>query len=286
MVLPSIPFATYKRHSTGLSGGTTASTYGTAVTEVIPTWAKGILGVAVVGVDETTTAAEGKSSLMRINIKSLGISNSVYSVGPYVTSGPATNNDGQPDVIEFLPLDIACKGGEEISLDFAPAGTSTGAVLYEVSWLLTNDPLNLPKTFKLGAMFGKHLPFRDGNVSNAAQTTTTRTSLTAIKADPIEAICGVKGIITKTGAITTAEEGIGIFEFDTSLVPELVIPTCFATGAALGTPAGGHGQYGLNVPYLPCWIPASGKSETITPYITLRTAVSTGNRVAAGIGWR
>lgn len=279
-------FATYKRHLTGLTAGVTASTYGTAVSDTLPTWAKAVLGVAVIHVLPTVTAAEGKSLKVRFNAKSIGINNAEFETGNVTTSAPATNESGYANIVDFIPLDWKCSGGESVSVDAAPLGASTAGDLVELSWLVTNDPSGLPKKFYEALVNGKCMPFRSGSVVDAQQLTTVRTALTAIKIDSwAEAVVGVRLDVVKTGAITAAEEGIGVLDIDNPFVTDFTIPACFASSATLGTPVG-TGIYGNRVPYLPCYIPLSGKEETFTPYIILRTAITTDNRVSAALAWR
>tara|TARA_Y100000310_G_scaffold343638_1_gene452225 strand:- start:1520 stop:2377 length:858 start_codon:yes stop_codon:yes gene_type:complete len=282
-VIPA--YATYVRHSTGLTSGVVTNTYGTAVNQVLPDWAKGILGMAVVGVLPTVTAAEGHASKVRINIKSRGISNEEFIAGCVTTSAPATNEAGYPAVVEFIPLDIAINGGETITLDVAPLGSSTAGMLFEVCYLLSNAPAGLPKSFTDALLSGSHLALRGGAAVTATQLTVVRTALTNIDVEASKVIVAASLSVIKDGAITTAEEGLGTIEFDTSVVPEFVIPACFATSAALGTPVG-SGMSAVKIPKLPCYIPTPNKQITITPFITLRTAVSTANIVAASLNWR
>lgn len=279
-------FATYRRHLTGLTAGVTASTYGTAVNENLPSWARAILGLAVIHVLPTVTTAEGKAVKIRINCKSIGINNAEFETGNVQTSAPATNESGFASVIDFIPLDWRCSGGEQITLDAAPLGASTAGDLVEAAWLVTNNPDKLPKKFLDAVSMGRCMPFKSGSVVDAQQTTTTRTALTAIKTDSwAEAVVGVRLDVIKTGAITAGEEGIGVLEIDNPFVPDFTIPACFASSATLGTPVG-TGLHANKVPYLPCYIPLSGKEETFTPYIILRTAVTTDNRVSAALAWR
>jgi len=263
----------------GVDGGTTVDVFGTAANEVLPTWVKAILGLVVIGVDSVFTAAEGHSGNLRLNSKSLGISNENFAVGDYVTSGPATNSSGQAAVAEIIPLDITTGGGETLSIDVAPTGTSTAAVKYEIGFLISNDPSGIPAAWK--EAFPNPMPFRGGALSDATQLTTTRTALTAMVIPAYaSAIVAYKAAIVKTGAITTAEYGTGYFDLqnDMSLSP-LLLPTTF------GTPVG-TGQSASRVPYIPIYIPLDGKVHTYTPNIVLRNAITTANKVMLALAYR
>ena len=278
-------FATYFRHKTGFTGGTTADTYGTAVEENFPTWAKHVIGLLIIGVLPTYTAAEGKSNKIKMAIKSAGVVDEEFQTGPYQTSGPASHNSGLMSVAELIPLDIKLNGGEAVKLSAAPLGTSTAGLLYEASWLLTNDLNKLPKNFLQALMMKSCLPFRAGQSVGKEWLTVVREDLTAIKAEPREAIVGVKCSIIKNGAITAAQEGLGTFDLETALVPEFEVPTMIGSAATLGTPTG-IGASVPHVPYFPCYVPKSGKEETLTPYVTLKSAVSTSNRADFALAWR
>lgn len=277
--------ATYQRHLTGLVSGVVTSTYGAAITDSLRTWARGILGVAVISVLPTVTAAEGHATKIRITCKSLSITNEEFVLGNVSTSAPATNEGAKTSLVDFIPLDWTCGGSERITVDCAPMGASTAGELVEVAWLLTNNPDGLPRTFKDALVGGSCLPRRGGMVQDAQQLTVVPTAMTAITTDAwAEAIIGAIGTVQKTGAITAGEEGIGTFEFRNSIVPDFNIPCCCATSSTLGTPVDYDSISGVR--YLPCYIPLTGKEEVFTPWISMRTAVTTDNRVSAGLIWR
>jgi len=278
-------FATYERVST-VTSGTSANTFGTAVSSRVPSWARALLAITIVSVDQTTTAAQGKNGILRLNLSDLGISNQEFSVGPYVTSSPATNNSGQSNVVKIIPMDIQCGGNENLEIDIAPTGSSTVGTLSEIGLLYANKPEFLPPAFMNKIGLGL-LPLRGGKVESAQQLTTQRTALTGIDAPSwAKAIVGCQGLLLKNGAITAGQECLGYFQMSNTLgITPFSFPTSFASGGTLGTPTG-TGQYANEVPYLPCFIPLPSAVQTFTPQVLLTTAVSTGNRAVASLVWR
>jgi hypothetical protein len=279
-------------HSTriAVSGGTTAGAYGTAVDLELDNYAKQLIALMVIGVDATVTAAEGSVSQLRVTSKDLGYADQVFPIGPIQTSGPATNHSGYSSILEIIPLDWPTTGKETLNIDIAPQGASTAAKLFEVA-ALWSDELGPPDDWI--RRFPRPVPFRGGDMVGAQQLTTVRTALTAIKTPNwAKEIVAVKGQITKTGAITAGEECLGYFDLTTTLkgtAPQQY-PVVFAQGATLGTPVG-TGQQAIATPWIPTHIPlgdAQGRvqQETITPYINLRTAITTDARVSFAIAWR
>ena len=269
-----------------LTGGTTAETYGTAVTETLDANARRALALLVFGAAPTDTAEEGSHGILRINASSLGLSNQKFMVGPYETSGPATNSSGQGNIMTVIPLDWKLKGNERISYDIAPSATVTAGKLYELA-LLWRDDVSPPADWLF--KFPNTVAVVGGDQDSASQTTTTRTAMAALTIPAwAREVVGYKATVQKTGAITTAEEGLGYFELQSTIpgITPLELPTVYGTGAALGTPAGGSGQYISDVPYVPIHIPTTGKEETITPFIILRTAVTTANTVSFSLIYR
>lgn len=268
-----------------VAGGTSAGSYGTKVNLNLENYARQVVAIAVIGVDATVTAAEGSCQMMRLNSKDLGYADQVFPIGPYQTSSPATHNAGFPAEIDIIPLDWPLGGKETITIDIAPQGASTAAKLYEVAALWSDDQ-GQPNDWR--NRFPDVVPFKGGDMVGAQQLTTTRTALTAIDIPPwANEIIAVKALITKTGAITAAEEGLAYIDITTTLkgtAPQ-DYPVSIAQGATLGTPTA-VGQGFARAPWIPTHIPLTGKKETITPYINLRTAITTDNRVAFAVAWR
>lgn len=268
-----------------VAGGTSDKTYGSKVDLDMESYSRQAVALLCIGADATNTAAEGSSQFIRVNCKSLGIVDSVIPVGPYQSSGPATNSSGYPSELQIIPVDWPLKGKEKFKIDIAPRGDSTVAKLYEVA-MLWADSQGPPDDWKL--KFPNVLPMTGSDAVGAKQISTTRTALDTIEIpDWAKEIIAVQALAYKTGAITAAEEGLGYVDFKLTIkgVAPQEYPVSWAHGATLGTPVG-VGQAALNPPWIPTHIPLSGKTETLSPFINLRTAVTTDFDVAFAVKWR
>ena len=274
-----------------ISGGTLAETFGTAVDIDLPSNAKKIIAIVNSGADPTTTTAEGAAQILRVNSDSLSLVNQQFPVSPYLSSGPSTNNDGSGSVATIIPVawgsDQKPVKGATISIDIAPTAAVTVAFLHETALLWEDFETPTPQDWNL--KFPNIVPVVGGQLDAAQQLTTTRTALAALTIPSwIREIVGFKAGMVKEGAITASEEILGFIEMTSSIpsISPLDIPVLNATGGSLGTPAGGHGIYFDDIPWLPIYIKGTGKQETITPFINMRTAVTTGNNVFVAVAYR
>lgn len=274
-----------------LTSGTTANVFGTAGKITLNAQSRRLLGIVNSGCDTVITTAEGSSVILDIISSSLSIADTRLNVGPYITSGPATNSSGQGHVQEVIPFDIPTKGNEVVTLQTALTATNTTGKSNMVQVLYADDTTSNPTNGGVAPdwlrEFPIPLPAKDGYVSNAIQATTTRTALTGITTPSwASAIIGIKCSQTKTGAITTAQYEQAVIELTATISG--ITPNKWVTnsdGSTLGTPVG-TGIAHDSIPYLPCYIPLTGRSETVTPYINLVAAVTNGPEVAVSLLWR
>lgn len=267
-----------------ISAGTTAEAYGTVVNTDLQKNAKRVLAILALGVDPTYTTAEGAAGLLRVNARSIGISNEVFPVGPFTNSGPATNSGSTHTIIDVVDLDWHVTGGERIAIDIAPSVTITTARLYEVA-VLWSDEKSPPGDWL--DKFPLKVRSMGCQVDAAQQLTTTRTALAALTIPAwAREIIAYKAWLLKEGAITAAEEGLGYFEVTSSIpnVAPLELPSCNAYGATLGTPVDHFNP--ITIPWVPIHIPGTGGEETITPFVILRTAITTGNNAGFAVAYR
>lgn len=121
----------------------------------------------------------------------------------------------------------------------------------------------------------------------AEQLTTTATNLTAISIPSwVREIVSCRANDEKADAITGGQYEQGYFVVQ-STIPDIApmkIPTN-SDGSTLGTPVG-TGLYHDTLPWIPIYFLNPGGTQTITPQINLVAAVTTGNDVAFGVGWR
>lgn len=268
-----------------ITGGTSVDTFGTAGSITLGNQARRILGIITSACDTVYTAAQGASEQLQVVSSSLSIADTRFKVGPFATSGPATNSSGQGNIPEVIPLDIPCAGGEVLNFKTAPSTAVTTGRSRMVQLLYTDANPAPPADWL--ARFPNCVPARDGFTVDAAQLTTTRTALSNITVPSwAKEIIGIKVTDIKTGAITAAQYE-QIYVEITGTIPNITPNKWISNslGATLGTPVG-TGAYDSLMPYLPMWIPLSGRTETITPYVNLVGAVSTGNEVSVGLLWR
>jgi len=267
-----------------LTSGTTADAFGTAGTITLGNQARRLIAIVHSACETVYITAEGGSSILQVISKSLGMADTRFGVGPYIASGPATNAEGNADQPEVIPLDIPCTGGEVVSFATAPISTVSNARSHMVQ-LLYSDNLFPPKDWL--SRFSDVVPTRDGYETDAQQLTTTRTALTAITVPSwAREIVGVKVAVIKTGAISAAQYDQVVVEL-TGTIPNMTPQKWISNsiGATLGTPVGVGSNYNQLL-HIPAYIPLSGRTETITPYVNLVSAVSTGNKVSVGLLWR
>lgn len=271
---------------TALTGGT-SGTFGTPVTSNLTSNARHLLAIVYSACDTVFTAAEGTAGdQLQFVSASLGVADQRFLVGPWNSSGPATNSSGQAMVQDIIPLEelLPVQGNEAYTFALATSGdtiTTGHAALAALMFCQDLPPDHWRKQFPL--------PYsaRGGYQVEAEQLTTTQTALTAISVPSwATETVAVRANVEKADAITAAQYEQGYFAL-TSSIPNIApaqIPTN-SDGSTLGTPVG-TGMYHDSLPFIPYYIALPGGTQTITPNINLTAAVSTGNDVAFGITWR
>lgn len=268
-----------------LTAGTAALTPGTAVETTLNDEAKQLLALIVSGCDPVYTTAEGAHGFIRMESDDLGIVKQDFEVGPYTTSGPATNGSGQCHKQEIVKLDYTLHGKETIGLAAGVSYGITTARKYNVGIMYQAGNEKPPEDWLKA--FPGIVACKGGKMIAAKQITTTRTELTAIKTPAwANEIVGAKVTTLKDGAITENEYEMGYMEVQTTVkgTTPVEIPTN-SLGATLGTPVG-NGMYYESIDYIPWWMPLGKKQQTITPAIHLTNAVTTDNAVSFGILYR
>lgn len=269
-----------------ITGGTTGAAFGTVVNMNLNAFGRHLLAIIYSSGDSVFTTAEspGGNALQYVSA-SLGVTNQQFLVGPWNTSGPATNSSGQSMVQDIIPLEeiLPPAGNEQISFAEAPNDTiTTGhAVLASLMYCQDYPPGEWRRQFP------QPMAMRGGFEVEAEQLTTTATALSAISVPTwVRQFVTCRSVVQKADAITTAQYEQGYFTVLSSIpnIAPMQIPTNTG-GAALGTPVG-TGMYDDWMPWIPIFFLNPGGTQTITPQITLTAAVSTGNDVAFGVGWR
>jgi hypothetical protein len=269
-----------------LTGGTTGGTFGTTVNINLNSFGRHLLAIIYSGGDTLYTTAESPGGdILQYVSPSLGVADQRFLVGPWNTSGPATNSSGQSMVQDIIPIEelLPPQGNELISFALAPNDTITTAHTAEVGLMYCQDypPLYWRQQFP------QPYSMRGGYQTEAEQLTTAATSLTAISIPSwVREIVNCRSVVQKADAITQSQIGQGYFTVLSTIpnVAPLQIPTN-TQGATLGTPVG-TGLFDNWMPWIPIYFLNPGGTQTITPQINLSSAVSTGNDVAFGVGWR
>jgi len=269
-----------------LTGGT-SGTFGATVNINLNAFGRHLLGLVYSACDTVFTPQEGTAGdQLQFVSASLGVADQRFLVGPWNTSGPATNGSGQAMVQDIIPLEELLKpqGNEQISFALATSGdTITTGHSAVVSLMYCQD---YPPTYWKN-QFPLPMAARGGYQTEAEQLTTAATNLTAISIPSwVREIVWARSNIAKADAITAAQYEQAYFSV-LSTIPNLApmqIPTN-SDGSTLGTPVG-TGIYHDTMPMIPIYFQNPGGTQTITPQINLIAAVSTGNDVAFGVGWR
>jgi hypothetical protein len=274
---------TYLDIAPTITSGTTAATFGTGQNLTLNAKARRVIALVNSGCDTVYTTAEGSNIILRIDSSSLGLSDQRMSVGPYITSGPATNSSGQSMAPEIFPLDWECFGNEVITLSTALTATNTTGKsnLIGLEYVDTLPPADWIRAFP------DQVAAKGGYVASGSQLTTTRTALTAINIPTwVSELTSMKAVSLKTAAITAGQYEQLYMEV-TSSIPDITPMKIMSNsdGSTLGTPVG-TGLYHEQLKYTPIYIRNVGGAQTITPYVNLTAAVSTGNAVSFGVNWR
>jgi hypothetical protein len=269
-----------------LTGGTTAATFGTTVNQNLNAFGRHLLAIIYSAGDTVyTTAQSPGGDTLQYSSPSLGVANQQFLVGPWNTSGPATNSSGQSMVQDLIPIEeiLPPQGNEQISFALAPNATITTGHVAQVGLMYCQD---YPPMY-WRQQFPEPYSMRGGFEVGAQQLTTVATSLTAISIPSwVREFVACRSVIQKAGAITTGQSGQAVFNVLSTIpnVAPMTIPTN-TQGATLGTPVG-TGLFDDWMPWIPIYFLNPGGTQTVTPQVTLINAVSTGNQVAFGLGWR
>ena len=266
-----------------LTGGTAAATFGTSVTVNLNSKANNLIGFIYSACDTVYTTAQGTAGdQLQFNSPSLGISNQTWSVGPWNSSGPATNSSGQCMVQDIIPVEafVNPKGNEALTFALAAnAAITTG----HSAVLGVQYSQDLPPPYWMQAY--PSISFARGAlVAEAQQLTTTATNLAALSIPSWwSEVIACRSVDMKTLAITAAQYEQAYFNVFSTIpdVAPMQIPTN-SMGSSLGTPVG-TGMFDDVMPQIPLYFETPGGTQTVTPQVNLIGAVSTGNNVAFGI---
>jgi hypothetical protein len=252
-----------------------------SVTLTLNDRAQYIIALVLSSTTHTPTTAQGSALLIQVSSNSINKPAQTFLSGPYFTSAPATNESGFGMIQDIIPLGWAAGPNAVLSFQTAPTYTTTTALTTMVGVIYADGTPPADWMSKFPDVMGAN-----GAVSTSArQLTVARTALPALTIPKwAKAVVGFRVVDLKEGAITASEElhAIVDFQFSQAGVQPQIIPSNSMSGT-LGTPVGA-GYYHDWIPAIPAWIPLSGTGDiTVTPYVTLQTAVSTGNNISVEI---
>lgn len=281
--------AIYSKIVNAAAVGATANTFDNVGTTTLRSDAKTLLGFWAEAAPAASTAAEEVTGQVRITSSDLGLGAQIYSAPPYKGGGPATNLGFECYASEFLPCVNSCKGKEQIVIDFStnlPDPTAACSVAVASIYDAGQSSALGGEAMKLWPDMS---PIARGatNTSTATITTVAETAMTAMTVPAwAKEIVGFK-VLMMPNLMTAGEEVVGFARFR-STMPDFEPqewPFRAAVGAALGTPVGKGAELQTCLPYGTSF-PTTGQTETITPYIVLNVAITTGHAAVATVYYR
>ena len=273
--------------STGAGG--TADTFDNVGTVTLRDEATKVLGAWIVAAPVTSTAAEAVHGQVRITMSG-AFGQETFPAPPYMGGPPASNVGFRAVVPEFIPFVHDVDGGEDVVIDYSTHvqdPTGANAVVACVVYVAGKaDPGQGPA--EIMANWPHMAPISGGGDSEArGQTLTVAESAITDLVIPNGAseIVGFKQAIVPD-LMTAGEEIIGFVRYRSTIgdfTPQEW--PLNAWGAPLGTPVG-NGAYVSSVPPLAGFVKTPGSRATISPFVVLVAAVTTGHSVSASVFYR
>jgi len=280
----------YSKQVANASVGATAGTFDNVGTITLRTDAKKTLGFWVCAAPTVRTAAIETTGVLKISSSDLGIGAQTFMCPPYDGGAPVTNIGMDACKAEFIPWVVDCKGKEQIVVDYSTNLPSSGVAQSVVVALI----YDAGKSSALGSEALKTwpdmAPIAKGatTVSQATITTVAETQIVTTMTVPAWAkeIIGIKCLIIPN-LMTAGEERVGFVRFR-STIPDfepMEIPFRSSILPALGTPVG-KGVTVQDATAMGMSIPLTGNTETITAYVVLNVAITTGDGVVCTVYYR
>lgn len=281
--------AIYSKVTNNAAVGATANTFDSLTSITLRSDARKTLGMWVEAAPVTATAAEEVTGQLRYSSSDLGIGQQVASCPPYVGGNPATNIGFSPQAAEFIPFVNDAKGKEVVDFAYSTnlpdptAGCSVCVGLVYDAGAQSALGSEAMKAWPEMAAIARGAQ----NVSLATITTVAETAMGAMTVPAwAKEIVGFK-VAMLPNLMTAGEEVVGFARFR-STIPDFEPqewPFRAAIGAPLGTPVG-YGACLQACPPMGTMFPLTGQSETITPYIVLNVAITTGHAAVATVYYR
>ncbi len=269
--------------------GATADTFETVGTVTLRDDASKVLGVWVVAVAATTTAAEAIHGQVRVTMQ--GVGQQTYVAPPYVGGGPGTNAMYTAVLPEFIPFVHEVNGGEDVIVDYTThlqdptVGCDVVAgVVYEAGQGVQSSPAPadvMAKWPEMAMVAGGADSEALGQVLTVAESTIADLIIPNWASE----IVGFKQEI-QPDLMTDGEQVSGFMRYRSSIADyEPQEWPLNGYGAPLGTPVG-VGGFLPAIPAMAGYLKAPNARATVTPNVVLTTAITTGHSVSATVYFR
>ncbi len=279
----------YSAAVTSTGAGGTADTFDNVGTVTLRDETTKVLGVWIVAAPVTSTAAEAIHGQVRITMSG-AFGQETFPAPPYMGGPPATNIDFRAAVPEFIPFVHDVDGAEDVVIDYSTHvqdPTAANAVVACVVYVAgKSDPG--PGPDEIMAKWPEMAPIGGGGDSQAlGQVLTVAESGIADLVIPNDAseIVGFKQAIVPD-LMTAGEEVIGFVRYRSTIgdfTPQEWPLNAF--GAPLGTPVG-NGAYVPSIAPMAAFVNTPRSRATVTPFVVLVAAVTTGHSVSASVFYR
>lgn len=272
--------------STGAGGA--ADTFDDVGTVTMRDDATMVLGIWIVAAPVTRTEAEAIHGQVRITMQ--GVGSKVYGAPPYMGGGPGTNIGYGPVRPKFIPFVHEVTGGEDVDIAYSTHVQDPTAANAVVAAVIYVAGARAPGKGPADVM--AHFPYAapvagGGDTEAVGQVLTVAESPIADLVIPNNAteIVGFEQVLS-LDLMTAGEEVIGFVRYRSSIAdiePQEWPLNAYA--AALGTPVGVGGVLEESRP-MATWFPSPGSRATISPFVVLVAAVTTGHSVQATAYYR
>ena len=269
--------------------GATADTFENVGTVTLRDDATKVLGVWIVAVQVTTTAAEAIHGQVRITMQTVG--SQIYTAPPYMGGGPATNHAFTGVLPEFIPFRHQVTGGEDVVVDYTTHLQDPTAALDVVACVVYEAGQGVQSGAAPDDVMAKWpemaMVAGGGDAQALGQVLTVAESTLADLIVPNWAteIVGFKQEI-QPDLMTDGEQVSGFVRYRSSIADyEPQEWPLNGYNAPLGTPVG-LGGFLPAIPSMAAYLSAPTARATITPNVVLTTAITTGHSVSAGVYFR
>lgn len=269
---------------TGLAIGAGATdTFGAVGTVTMRPEAGIIRGFWDNGTADANTAAEAYQYQVNFDLGQVGKTNMLITGACSVGEAVATQSSGHAGAAQLTPAYIPFSGNEDIVITAAHHGPAPTAGLNVQAGVLYECGSDKPPAGWHDAFPALYNPVGADSEANAAVTAAS-TAITNLEI-PAHArhICGFRSTCAQDAAGRTAEDILTSIVF-TSTIPDFT-PQEYPFNWKYPNLAGTLVGQGIAFPVVtwPAWMPTHGVNQTVTPTVTLATAVTDAHSITADV---